>query len=77
MTKNQYENIVETTVKNESADKDGLDTVRAILKNLGIGFPKGDVKEIRASLETEDFMGWRICSPEEAKESISNGTPVI
>ena len=77
MTKNQYENIVAETIKGEPADKGGLDTVRDILKNLGIGFPKGDVKEIRAALETEDFMGWRTCSPEEAKESISNGTPVI
>ena len=41
MTKNQYENIISETIKNESADKSGLDTVRNILKNLGIGFPKG------------------------------------
>ncbi len=77
MTKNQYENIIETTVKNESADKGGLDTVRTILKNLGIGFPKGDAKEIRAALETEDFMGWEKCDGKEAEEALENGTPVI
>ena len=77
MTKNQYENIVETTIKNEPADKGGLDTVRDILKNLGIGFPKGDVKEIRTALETEDFMGWEKCDGKEAEEALENGTPVI
>ena len=42
MTKNQYENIVSETIK-KSSDKGELDTVRNILKNLGIGFPKENV----------------------------------
>ncbi len=77
MTKNQYENIVETTIMNESADNSNLDTVRAILKNLGIGFPKGDVKEIRAALETEDFMGWKKCDSGDAAKATFCDTPVI
>ena len=77
MTKNQYENIISETIKNESADKSGLDTVRNILKNLGIGFPKGNVKEITDALETEDFMGWEKCNCEKAEEALENGTPVI
>ena len=78
MNKKQYENIISKTLnKKELSDKDNLTKVRAILKNLGVDFPKGDISNVRNTLETDDFMGWRRCTAEDALEYIKNGTAVI
>lgn len=78
MNAKQYNNIIAHMLKNECAEsKSSLDTARAVLKNMGVAVPSGTMKEVYDTIGTNDYMGWRSCSMEEAQEAANSGTAAI
>lgn len=79
MNKKQYNNIIKHTLENEikNSDSDNLENIRKIFKNMGVALPVGNLKEVNEALKSEDFMGWRSCTAEEAKAAANNGTAAI
>ena len=78
MTGKEYRSVVDWTVKkcSERSDKP-IDTVRAVCKNLGAELPEGDVREISEVMKTNDYMGWRSCSINDAKFCAEIGVTAI
>ena len=63
---------------NPAADKaDSVVTTRAILKNMGVAFPHGDIAKVKETLETNDYMGWRKCTAEEGMDAAREGKATI
>ena len=76
MNKKQYNNIIENTLKHEQTE-DPLTTARAIFDNMGVALPQGDMKTVYETIKTDNYMGWKSCSMQEAQEAADNGTAVI
>lgn len=79
MNKKQYNNIIENTLKYEQSaqSEDSLATARAIFDNMGVALPSGDIKTVCETIKTNDYMGWRECSAEEAQEAANEGVAAI
>lgn len=79
MNKKQYNNIINRTLKNEAKAKheDTTNVVRAIFNNMGVALPQGDCATIAEILKSNDYMGWRSCTAEEAQEAANNGIAAI
>lgn len=79
MTKNHYNNVIAWTLKNDPAAKteDTLAGARAIFKNMGVALPNGNMETVASILATNDYMGWRACSAEEAQAAADRGTAAI
>ncbi len=79
MNKKQYNNVVDYTLKHESAaqTEDSLATARAIFDNMGVALPQGDMKTVYETIKTDNYMGWRACTMQEAQEAADNGTAAI
>ena len=78
MNKKQYNNVIEHTLKHEvSAQTDSLETARAIFNNMGIALPQGDIKHVYEVVQSDDYMGWKSCTMQEAQEAANNGTAAI
>ena len=79
MTKNHYNNVIAWTLKNDPAAKteDTLAGARAIFKNMGVALPNGNMEAVACTLATNDYMGWRACSAEEAQAAADRGTAAI
>lgn len=79
MTSNQYKNIVNMTlndVKNEK-NMDSAELARRVMNNCGVSLPNASVSDIADALSSEEYMGWRKCTIEQAVEYANVGTPVI
>lgn len=76
MNKKQYNNVIENTLKHEQAD-DSLSTARAIFNNMGIALPQGDMKTVYQTIKTDNYMGWKSCTMQEAQKAANNGTAAI
>lgn len=78
MTAKEYRSVVDWTVKKcKERSDETIDTVRAVCKNLGAELPDGDVREISEVLKTNDYMGWRSCSINDAKFCAEIGVAAI
>lgn len=78
MNGREYNSVINWTIKNErSKSDDTLKTIREIFRNLGVALPYGDCNRIYKVLDTNDYMGWRKCTLEEAKEAADNGMAAI
>ena len=79
MNKKQYNNVIDYTLKHdESANSDdSLVTARAIFKNMGVALPNGTMEEVYETIKTDNYMGWKACSMQEAQEAANNGTAAI
>lgn len=79
MNKKQYNNVIDWTLKNEQSAQaeDTLGTARAIFNNMGVALPNGDVKEVYETIKSNDYMGWRSCTMQEAQQAADNGTAAI
>lgn len=79
MDKKQYNNIIDWTLNNEAQAKseDSLSVARVVCANLGVVLPQGDLPKVAEILATNDYMGWRPCTKEEAQAAANVGTPVI
>lgn len=79
MNKKQYNNVIENTLKHEQSAQtdDSLATARAIFDNMGVALPQGDVKTVYETIKTNNYMGWRSCTMQEAQAAADKGTPAI
>ncbi|MBQ4065029.1 MAG: hypothetical protein IJD10_02900 [Clostridia bacterium] len=79
MNKKQYNNVIEYTLTHETNAQcsDSLKVVRAIFNNMGIALPNGDIGEVYETIKTNDYMGWRSCTMQEAQAAANNGTAAI
>ncbi len=78
MNKKQYNNIIEHSLKYDCKETDSsLDTARTVLNNMGVTLPQGTQKEVYDTISTNEYMGWRKCTLEEAKEAANNGVAAI
>ena len=76
MNKKQYNNVIENTLKHENTD-DSLSTARAIFDNMGVALPQGDMKTVYDTIKTDNYMGWKSCTMQEAQAAADNGTAAI
>ncbi len=76
MNKKQYNNVIENTLKHEQSE-DSLGTARAIFNNMGVALPQGDIKTVYETISTDNYMGWKSCSIQEAQTAADNGTAAI
>ena len=44
---------------------------------MGIALPNGDIKEVFKTVKTNDYMGWKPCTMEEARAAANSGTAAI
>ena len=79
MNKKQYNNVIENTLKHELSAQtdDSLSTARAIFDNMGVALPQGDMKVVYETISTDNYMGWKSCTMQEAQEAANNGTAAI
>ena len=79
MNKKQYNNVIDWTLKHEQAAKsdDSLETARAIFKNMGVALPGGSMQEVFETIKTNNYMGWKACTMEEAQQAADRGVAAI
>lgn len=79
MNKKQYNNVIENTLKHEQSAQtnDSLATARAIFDNMGVALPHGDIKTVYETIKTDNYMGWKSCTIQEAQAAADNGTAAI
>ncbi len=78
MNKKQYNNIIEHSLQYDCNEaQTSLDTARTVFNNMGVALPNGTQKEVFDTISTNEYMGWRKCTLEEAKEAANNGTAAI
>ena len=74
MNKKQYNNIINHSLQYDCKDSENpLDTARIIFNNMGVALPQGTIKEVYDTVSTGEYMGWKKCTLEEAKEAANNG----
>ncbi len=74
MNKKQYNNIIEHSLQYDCKETDSsLDTARTVFNNMGVALPQGTQKEVYDTISTNEYMGWKRCTLEEAKEAANNG----
>ena len=44
---------------------------------MGVALPGGDMKEVFETVKTDNYMGWKSCTMEEAQAAANNGTAAI
>ena len=76
MNKKQYNNVIEHTLKLEQTE-DSLSTARAIFDNMGVALPQGDMKTVYETIKTDDYMGWKSCTMQEAQAAADKGVAAI
>lgn len=58
MNRKQYNNIIEHTLQNDCNEcQSALETSRAILNNMGVSLPQGDMKHVYDIIRTNDYNG--------------------
>ncbi len=78
MNKKQYNNIIEHSLQYDCKDTESsLDTARTVFNNMGVALPQGSMKEVYNTISSNEYMGWRKCSLQEAKEAANKGTAAI
>ncbi len=78
MTYKQYNNIIEHSLQYDCNEiNSSLDTVRTILSNMGVALPQGKLQEVYDIVSTNEYMGWRRCSMQEAREATARGVAAI
>jgi len=79
MNKKQYNNVIEYTMKHEQSAQtdDSLSTARAIFDNMGVALPQGDIKAVYETIKTDDYMGWKSCTMQEAQAAADKGMAAI
>ena len=74
MNKKQYNNIINHSLQYDCKDSENpLDTARIIFNNMGVALPQGTIKEVYDTVSTGEYMGWKKCTLEEAKEAANKG----
>lgn len=76
MNKKQYNNLIRNTLKHENTD-DSLSIARDIFNNMGVALPQGDIRNVYKTIKSNDYMGWRSCTMQEAQEAADQGVAAI
>ena len=76
MNKKQYNNVIEHTLKLEQTE-DSLSTARTIFDNMGVALPQGDIKTVYETITTDNYMGWKSCTMQEAQAAADKGVAAI
>ena len=76
MNKKQYNHIINYILTHDQTG-DSFSTARAVFKNLGVALPNGDGQIVCEILKTNDYMGWRSCTMQEAQAAADRGTVAI
>lgn len=79
MTGSQYNNIIQGTLGDiglEHAD-DSAYVAKKIFDNCGVAFPTGNSEAVLAVLQSNDYVGWRSCTAEEAQENANEGVAAV
>ncbi len=79
MNKEQYNDIIENTLDNESVEncESNLSTVKNILNKMGIPLPNGNLQDVFNILQANNYMGWRLCTLQDAQILSNKGVPAI
>lgn len=79
MNREQYENIIANALRIDSIEnfESDLSMVKAILNKMGVPLPTGDLQDIFHVLQTNNYMGWRLCTLCDAQEFASKGIASI
>ena len=79
MNKKQYNNVIDWTLKHEASAQtdDSLATARAIFDNMGVALPQGDMKTVYETIKTDNYMGWKSCTMQEAQAAADRGVAAI
>ena len=79
MNTKQYNNVINWTLKHQQATQteDSLATARVIFNNMGVALPNGNMQEVYDTIKTNQYMGWRACTMQEAQEAADKGTAAI
>ena len=79
MNTKYYNNVIDWTLKHDTAaqTEDSLATARTVFNNMGVALPNGDMQEVYDTIKTNQYMGWRACTMEEAQQAANNGTAAI
>ena len=79
MNKEQYNNIIENTLCTDLVEKNdcSLSLVKTILNKMGISLPNGNMQDVFNILQTNNYMGWRLCTLQEAQNLADKGIPAI
>lgn len=78
MNKKQYNNIIMHSLQYNCKDsKTSLDTARIIFDNMGVALPVGTIDDVCEILKTDDYMGWRACTIQEAQAAADRGQAAI
>ncbi len=78
MNKKQYNNIIEHSLQYDCKETDSsLDTARTVFNNMGVALPQGTQKEVYDTISTNEYMGWRECTLEKARENANKGIATI
>ena len=76
MNKKQDNNVIENTLKHEQTG-DSISTARAIFDNMGVALPQGYVKTVYETIKTDNYMGWKSCTMQEAQAAADRGVAAI
>ena len=79
MNTKYYNNVIDWTLKHDTAaqTEDSLATARTVFNNMGVALPNGDMQEVYDTIKTNQYMGWRACTMEEAQQAANKGTAAI
>ena len=79
MNTKHYNNVIDWTLKHDTAaqTEGSLATARAVFNNMGVALPNGDMQEVYDTIKTNQYMGWRACTMQEAQQAANNGTAAI
>lgn len=77
MTALQYKNTIKWTKKQLPKDEEPTNIVAEIFKNCGVGFPRGNCKDIRITLAKNNYMSWEECTAAEAQNAANRGISAV
>jgi len=79
MNTKHYNNVIDWTLKHDKAaqTEDSLATARAVFNNMGVALPNGSMQEVYDTIKSNQYMGWRACTMQEAQQAANNGTAAI
>lgn len=79
MNKKQYNNVIEWTMRHYSGNESdsSLEKIKSVCTNMGISLPCGTIQEVYNIMSTDEYMDWRSCTMEEAREYADSGIAVV
>ena len=79
MTSSHYNNVIQWTLCNMGTifQDDSVFAARTVFKNCGVAFPEGNCTDVLSTLMSNDYVGWRMCTIEEAQMCANEGKAAL